>query len=281
MLITVYVPTKNRLALLTSAVESVRCQTHADWELIAVDDGSTDGTADYLEALSGQDPRVRVIRHASSKGGAVARNAAISAARGDFVTGLDDDDSFTPERLQRFASAWREYQTAGERPSCLYSQINVLRDGVVAEQSHKVDGASFDDMFRENAVGNQIFAPRQHYIDAGLFRPGLPAWQDLEFFMRVLRTFGPGRLVDAATYNWDDSPRADRVSLKSEEKMRVAFETVNLLHADGNKRRTRLLYLQLFSRFYGIRPQLKDYRNFISAGMSPLGIIRILRSSIF
>ena len=213
MLITVYVPTKNRLALLTSAIESVSCQTHAEWELIVVDDGSTDGTADYLAALSAQDFRVRFIRHASSKGGAIARNAAISAARGEFVTGLDDDDSFTPVRLERFASAWRELQTAGERPSCLYSQLNVLRDGIVVEQSHKADHACFDDMFRENAVGNQIFAPRQHYIEAGLFRAGLPAWQDLEFFMRMLKTFGPARLVDAATYNWDDSPRNDRVSL--------------------------------------------------------------------
>lgn len=280
MLITVYVPTKNRLALLTAAVESVIRQTHTDWELIVVDDGSTDGTAGYLADLCARDLRVRAISHGTSQGGAAARNAAITSARGDFVTGLDDDDSFTPDRLERFASAWRGHQSVGESPSCLYSQLNVLRHDVVVEQSHKPDRACFDDMFRENVVGNQIFAPRQHYIDAGLFRSGLPAWQDLEFFMRVLKMFGPARLVDAATYNWDDSPRSDRVSLKSEEKMRLAFDTVRQLHEDAVPRRTQMLYLQLFGRYYGVKPTLGDWLEFLRLGFWPRGCLWLLRNQI-
>lgn len=281
MLITVYMPTKNRASLLAAAIQSVRGQTHSQFELIVVDDGSTDDTPALLVGFAAQDDRVRFITHAQSQGGAAARNAAITASRGDFVTGLDDDDTFTPDRLERFAAAWRGYEQAGGRlPSGLYSQLNVVENSVIVSQTHKPESAAFEDMFRENVVGNQLFAPRQHYIDAGLFRAGLPAWQDLEFFMRVLKAFGPARLVDAPTYNWDNSPRTDRVSLKSEEKMRLAFDTVCQLHEEAVPRRTQMLYLQLFGRFYGVKPTLDDWRRFLQLGFWPRGCLRLLRAHL-
>ena len=98
--------------------------------------------------------------------------------------------------------------------------------------------------------------------------------------MRVLKTFGPARLVDAATYNWDDSPRSDRVSLKSEEKMRVAFDTVRQLHEGTVPRRTQMLYLQLFGRFYGVRPTLHDWQRFLQLGFWPRGCLRLLRAHL-
>jgi len=132
-------------------------------------------------------------------------------------------------------------------------------------------------MFGENVVGSQIFAPKRHYVDAGLFRAGLPAWQDLEFFIRLLRTAGPARLEDAVTYHWDNSPRTDRVSLQGEERLRTACGTVVQLHAGRNPRRTQQLYLQLFGRLYGVRPTLRDWGNFLELGVWPLGIFRLAR----
>lgn len=281
MLISVYMPTKNRAALMAAAVDSVLRQTHADLELLIVDDGSTDDTPALLAKFAMQDRRVRVITHAQSQGGAVARNAAIMASRGDFVTGLDDDDTFTPDRLARFAATWSECEQAGgPMPSGLYSQLSIVENGTVVGQTCKRPTATFDDMFRENAVGNQIFAPRHHYIEAGLFRPGLPAWQDLEFFMRILKRFGPARLVDAATYHWDNSPRTDRVSLKSEEKMRAAFKAVCQAHVGAVPRREQMLYLQLFGRFYGVKPTLEDWRQFVRLGFWPRGCVRMLREQL-
>ena len=280
MLITVYMPTRNRAALLATAVESVRRQTHADLELIVVDDGSTDETPSLLSAIAAQDARVRVITNAQSQGGPAARNAAILAARGDFVTGLDDDDTFTPDRLRRFADAWLRHERAGMRPSGLYSQLAVVVNGHVVARTRKPALARFEDMFRENVVGNQMFAPKQHYVEAGLFRAGLPAWQDLEFFMRMLKFHGPARLDDAATYRWDDSPRTDRVSLKNEEKMRTAFDTVVGLHAAGEPRRIQQLYLQLLGGYYGLRPTPRDWQRFLALGPWPRGVLRLLRASM-
>ncbi len=278
MLVSVYIPTRNRASLLASAVESVRRQTYANLELVVVDDGSTDGTPALLAALARQEPRLRVIRNEQSQGGAAARNTAIRAARGTFITGLDDDDSFTPERIERFADAWSGYESSGARLAGLYSQISVVVDGRIVERTRKPRGVAFEDLFRENLVGNQIYAPKRNYLDAGLFNVALPAWQDLEFFMRMLKVCGPARLDDAATYLWDDSVRDDRISLKGAEKIRMAFNAVQSLHAEGNPRRLRHLYSQLFR--YGVRPTWQDLARFATLGMSPQGFFRMVRASV-
>lgn len=281
MLITVYMPTKNRAEMVQDAIESVLRQTYPHFELIVVNDGSEDHTASVLSKACARDARIRVISNPTSVGGAAARNLAIMDAHGDFVTGLDDDDVFTPNRLEVFVEAWQAHALmASVPPSCLYSQLNVVEFGKISERTNKPQIAFFEDMFAANVVGNQIFAPRRHFIEAGLFNPALPAWQDLEFFMRVLKTFGPGRLVDRATYNFENSPRQDRISQKSEEKMRLAFEIVRDAHAMGDRRLTQQLYLQLFARLYGIRPTARDYLDFVRLGVWLPGLLRMTRASV-
>ncbi|MGC3985932.1 MAG: glycosyltransferase [Pseudorhodoferax sp.] len=280
VLVSVYIPTKDRQPLLATAIDSVLQQTYRDLEVIVVDDGSTDGTQEYLRQLAHDDPRVRTIRHDASKGGPAARNAAILAARGAFVTGLDDDDSFEPFRIDDFVQAWRQFDTQGERPSCLYSQLREIQHGQHVATSDRPDRASYEDMFRHNAVGNQVFAPKAHFVDAGLFRVDLPAWQDLEFFMRMLRTFGPARLVERASYNFENSPRDDRITAKGEGKIRQAFTVVDAAHSDGIGRRSQLLQLQMFARVYGIKPTLQDYRRFLAHGFWPRGFARMLKRTL-
>ena len=97
---TVVVPTHNREALLPRAVASVLPQSFSDFELIVVDDGSTDGTLNLLHSVS--DPRLRVISQ-SRAGVSAARNAGLRAATGDAVTFLDSDDEAMSDWLEKFA----------------------------------------------------------------------------------------------------------------------------------------------------------------------------------
>lgn len=97
--VSVIIPTWNRAAYIGAAIESVRAQTFADWELIVVDDGSTDETAEILGALS--DPRIRVLRIAHSGTTSIGRNAGIRVAKGEWVAFLDSDDLWLPEKLER------------------------------------------------------------------------------------------------------------------------------------------------------------------------------------
>ena len=95
--VSVLIPTWNRVQVVPGAVASVLDQTFADFEIVVVVDGSTDGTADVLRRTF-DDPRLRILEKANG-GLASARNAGVAAARGDLIALLDDDDRCLPERI--------------------------------------------------------------------------------------------------------------------------------------------------------------------------------------
>jgi glycosyltransferase involved in cell wall biosynthesis len=94
-------PTYNRQALLNWSIQSVLVQTLDDFELLIVDDASTDRTAEVLARKMSSDRRIRVVRATANGGCNVARNLAIGRARGRYIAFLDDDDLFLPERLEQ------------------------------------------------------------------------------------------------------------------------------------------------------------------------------------
>ncbi len=99
-------PTYNRAALLAEALESVRVQEFTDFELIVVDDGSTDDTAAVLARFGeGQSPEKFRVLHQTNGGPGAARNLALSEARGEYCTFLDSDDLFFPWSLAIVAQA--------------------------------------------------------------------------------------------------------------------------------------------------------------------------------
>lgn len=110
-LVSVIIPTYNRAALLVETVASVLAQTYAQWELVIVDDGSTDGTRAYLETLT--DSRVRLIFREHCGNGAVLRNVGARAARGAYFAFLDHDDLWLPDKLARQVDDLRRHPECG------------------------------------------------------------------------------------------------------------------------------------------------------------------------
>jgi glycosyltransferase involved in cell wall biosynthesis len=108
--VSVIVPAHNAAAFVGSAIESVRAQTYRDWEIVAVDDGSTDDTWELLRAAG---PDVRCLRRETPGGPAAARNLALENARGELVVFLDADDRLLPRYLE---SQLAYYQVACESP---------------------------------------------------------------------------------------------------------------------------------------------------------------------
>lgn len=113
--VSIVLPTYNRLPMLTEAVASVRAQTFGDWELIVVDDGSDDGTAEFLGTLAREEPRVSVIRLPHTAELARIRNQGIARAQGRWVAFLDSDDAWRGDKLERHLAAHRA------RPSARWS----------------------------------------------------------------------------------------------------------------------------------------------------------------
>src|SRR5688572_23641621 len=104
--VSVIVPVFNRAATLARCYESVKAQTVSDWELIAVDDCSSDDSVKVLERFD--DPRIRILRHQVNRGAGAARNTGMEAATGEFVAFLDSDDAWLPDKTARQISALNE-----------------------------------------------------------------------------------------------------------------------------------------------------------------------------
>lgn len=122
--VTVFIPVHNRQHYITTAVDSILAQTFEDFELLIVDDGSTDATLDVLARY--QDPRLRVESNPRNLGIPATRNRGLELARGEYIALLDSDDISWPNRLARqalYAGRWPE--PAGVR--CWWPPARVQR----------------------------------------------------------------------------------------------------------------------------------------------------------
>lgn len=274
-LVTVYMPTKDREDLLPRAVGSVLGQTHAELELIVVDDGSRDGTRAYLDALSARDARVKVVHNERACGAPYARNLALRMGRGEFATGLDDDDMFHPDRLRRMLEAWRTWTREGPPLSALYSQDLIVK-GARSTETRKPALIRADELYFHNQVGNQIFTRREYLLEVGGFDEALPAWQDLDTFIRVLRRYGPARLVDAPLYHLYVDPRPDRISFGASERLMEAYARLSAKSTDATPAMKQALFLQMFGELYGASPSLSQLREFFRYGVDLRNLKRLL-----
>ena len=100
-LVSVITPVRDAADTLAETVASVRAQTRGDWEMLLIDDGSTDGSAALAAGFAAADPRTRALPLGPPLGTAAARNRGIAAARGRYIAFLDADDLWRPEKLAR------------------------------------------------------------------------------------------------------------------------------------------------------------------------------------
>jgi glycosyltransferase involved in cell wall biosynthesis len=272
-LVTVYLPTKNRYKSLVNAVNSVLTQNYSNIQLVVISDGSTDETNYYLTRLSESDSRVKVLINEKSLGAPASRNLAIQMATGEFVTGLDDDDLFLQNRISDFVKYWDVLEERGERFSALYSQSEYISGGVSVFKTNRPDVVSFEDLFRSNSIGNQIFTKRCYLLDIGGFDQLLPAWQDIDLFFRLLNKRGRARRVNNFSYRFDCSPRKDRISESGLHKLKSAMLAVSN-KASVTTKHKEYLYLQLF---WGnsILPRKEDFFCYIKNGYSFFGLLKL------
>jgi len=105
MRVSVIIAAYNVEKYIARAIASVQAQTCEDWEIVVVDDASTDRTCDVVEELASRDARIRLLRHKSNQGPGAARNTAIDVAQGEWIAVLDADDACRPERLEKMLGA--------------------------------------------------------------------------------------------------------------------------------------------------------------------------------
>jgi glycosyltransferase involved in cell wall biosynthesis len=157
-LVSVVMPTHNRAALLPAAIESVRRQTHGNWELLIVDDGSNDNTAavveDYLD-----DARVRFTR-VPWGGVSRARNTGLDLADGSVIAFLDSDNEWDPSFLELMVAA-----LDAEGADIVYSGMEIIEEGSVAGyRGHEFD---YQECLEANYIDLNVMCHRRSIVDDG------------------------------------------------------------------------------------------------------------------
>ncbi|OGR01414.1 MAG: glycosyl transferase family A [Deltaproteobacteria bacterium RIFOXYD12_FULL_55_16] len=179
--VSVIIPTYNRVGFLAQAIDSVFAQTYANFELIVVDDGSTDET----QALLASYGKALVSLRQENRGPAAARNAGIRGARSPLLAFLDSDDLFTPNKLALQVAAMEA------QPELLIShtQETWFRNGRHLNQKkrHAKEGG---DIFARSlalcVVGmSTVMARRELFDRIGLFDESLPCCEDYELWLRA------------------------------------------------------------------------------------------------
>jgi glycosyltransferase involved in cell wall biosynthesis len=198
---TVVMPAYNAASTVGPAVRSVLAQTHGDFELVVVDDGSTDETAAQVRAFEA-DSRVRLVRQ-ENLGPAVARNVAIAHGTGQLVSMLDSDDLWLP----RYLEAMGEALTANADAGFAYTDAWVLDDetGRIQRASAMAyqdppdpppaePEAFFDELLRRNFVFTSATVRRDVLEEVGGYREALEveAAEDYELWLRIAAHGRPG-----------------------------------------------------------------------------------------
>jgi teichuronic acid biosynthesis glycosyltransferase TuaG len=148
-LVTIIMPAHNSQDSLSESVQSVLAQTYKDWELILVDDASSDGTLALASQFASDDPRIRVLPLQQNVGVAEARNRGISAARGQYLAFLDSDDLWLPNKLETQIDFMRS--TGAGFSFAQYRRIG--RDGSLSSPVKVPRSVSYEGLLRGNSIG--------------------------------------------------------------------------------------------------------------------------------
>ncbi|MDM1695100.1 glycosyltransferase [Thiopseudomonas alkaliphila] len=222
-LVSVYIPTYNRLEMLKRAIASVLNQTYTNYEIILVDDGSNDGTKEYIKKLSKSNTKVKVLEKQGPRGACSSRNLAIRSAKGFFVTGLDDDDYFSPNRLEILV---RNY-----RPEYAFISTNHYRvlPGKIKKSSLVGRVISKGLLLNRNAAG-QVMVEKERFISIGGFDESLKASQDVDAWLRLTLKYGSGYRLSTASYYVDE--QHDKVRISVSENRIIGTEQFLKKHED-------------------------------------------------
>lgn len=182
-LVSILMVTYNRLPYIRDAINSVRAQTYSTWELIVVDDGSTDGTGDVVAAY--HDPRIRFIRHSENKGVHAARTRALEEARGKYIAVLDSDDLWSDsgklEAQVSFLESHQDYALLGT----FITTIDENGD-FIAKKAYCTDDSSIrtNILLRNQFAHSSVLMRARMVRDAGGYQKVLLG-EDLDLFLRL------------------------------------------------------------------------------------------------
>jgi glycosyltransferase involved in cell wall biosynthesis len=238
-LVSVVLPTYDRLPFLREAIASVLAQTMPDFELLVVDNGSTDGTREYLASL--RDPRIRPLLTGRLFTPARARNAGLAEASGRWVAFLDSDDLWAPAKLEHQLGA------LGRAPEARWSTTAI---GMIDAKGAPIrppagpirparSGFIFEELLRDRASAaiQGVLAESTLVREAGGFDETLDLLDDLDFVLRLAERSAVAAVDQPLAFVREHAGRSTRQDRDVPELLQRFFERLLARTADEAKRR--------------------------------------------
>ena len=241
--IAVVIPVRNRHTVIERAIDSVLAQGFDDFELVVVDDGSTDGTAERVEAID--NPRLRLIRQ-DGRGGNAARNRGVAETAAPLIAFLDSDDEFLPDKLASIADLFACQPDLGTLLDS-YAIVNPARNG---GQPEDLINPAIDDseVFRAALLTSNtksrrlrkatsgMTVRREVAVRAGLFDESVRRRQDMEFLLRLADA---GRCATTQRRLWIKHETPDSITFTGDGFLAASLHMARR-HPDYAAHRTRM-----------------------------------------
>ena len=186
-LISIVVPVYNAERFLEDTVKSVRNQTYQTWELLLVDDCSTDQSREIALRLERVDARVHLVRQGTNQGAAAARNRGVQEARGRYLCFLDADDIWEPEKLQKELAFMQERQAGFVFTGYEFADETGVGLGKIVNVPNQIT-------YREALKNTTIFTStvmfdRNLIEDESIYMPQIPS-EDTATWWQILKRYG-------------------------------------------------------------------------------------------
>ena len=187
--VSVIIPTYNRAHLIGKAVKSVLSQTYQDFEVIVVDDGSTDNTGEIVKSFNNF--IIRYISYSDNRGVSAARNTGIKNCQGEYIAFLDSDDEWLPEKLNKQMKIFESES----------SEVGVVYTGdyYVDEKDKEIKkvhiprkkGYIYEDLLKAEGglYLSTVLVKKECFTKVGLFDEDFPAREDLDMWIRIAKYY--------------------------------------------------------------------------------------------
>jgi glycosyltransferase involved in cell wall biosynthesis len=247
----IIIPTYNRALFLKIAVESVLQQSFKDFELIIVDDGSTDSTRKIIEEYMGQSTKIK-YGYQQNMGPAAARNRGLKEARGDYICFLDSDDRFRNDKLEityQYIKKYTQYKI-------FHTQEIWYRKGKLLPHKkyhQKPEGFVFGQALKLCCISiSTCCVKKEVFFDIGLFDEDLPVCEDYDFWLRVTAKYPVKLIPKFLTIKEGGHPDQQSKRYPALDKYRI-YAIKKILEKgilNGNQKRCALNELKRKCRIY-------------------------------
>lgn len=255
--VSVVIATYNRAHFIRAAIDSVLAQTFSDYEIVVVDDGSTDTTQEVVKSYGN---KVRYY-YQRNQGKATAQNYAVAQAKGEYIALLDDDDVWFPNKLEIQMKVLEQDPDLGF--VCSESQLTDEKGQLIRHwQKKQTSKETFESLYEENFIQHSTVVVRKRFLDmVGGLDTALKTTEDYDLWLRLAKVckfkYIPMPLVE---YRQHPASKHLNTAQKLKDRVRVVSKPENMAHIGFIKRRSRI------AREYHIHAQyFQDYGKFKEA----------------